>query len=534
MTQPHKPMKRILSVTALVFALSGCPPVGVVCKPGTSPCGTGCVDVSADRRNCGQCGRTCEAQQDCNQGECQCRAGTEVCGNSCSNINYDAQNCGQCGKVCDSGLVCEQRQCQAHCSAGFVQCLASCVDVTTDLSNCGACGVVCAQGQQCIAGACDFPAVAACYWSGQVVGFNPGTGVKGVLSDVGTNPGALARFGTTVLSADGTDRRLYGAEPASTGGYVQSALASQVGAVPNQVWVNRPYAYVANAGTGTLQVLQEAVDAGVIRLSDSGNELVLGTVGELSFGLNSFPEGMAQVGSSLWVPLYGGYGADGATAGQAVAIVDISNPQTPTETGRISLSSLNLLPFDGGSPVPRPWTIIAWNNAVYVALNNLNPDSFVPEGPGMLAHINPQTREVSTIDLGAADCLNPQGLTAVGDWLAVSCGGRVTYGQNGNAASIEASGVVAINATHQRLTQFWNTSSATACPQDAECVPFMPGRLTAVDSTHVMVADQNGGRVIRLLVDESGVRVADQAAALQLCPVNETTKVANVADILAR
>ena len=71
---------------------------------------------------------------------------------------------------------------------------------------CGACGVECAQGQTCVAGVCDYPAVAACYWSGQLIGFNPDTGVTGPLSDIGNNPGPLARLDATVLVADGTDK----------------------------------------------------------------------------------------------------------------------------------------------------------------------------------------------------------------------------------------------------------------------------------------------------------------------------------------
>ncbi len=244
----------LMSLVAVV-SLMACPPTGVVCKPGTLPCGTGCIDPASDRRNCGACGNTCGPQQDCLESACTCRTGTTKCPDGvCAATDFDAKNCGQCGAACAAGQVCEfdmtlgRGACKAACTPGLLRCLASCVDSMTDESNCGGCEISCAQGQQCRAGVCDYEAVAACYWSGQLVGFDPTTGVKGPLSDVGSNPAALARLGTTLLSADGSDRRLYSAVPTPSGAYAATNLASQTGAVPNQVLVDRPFVYVVNAG----------------------------------------------------------------------------------------------------------------------------------------------------------------------------------------------------------------------------------------------------------------------------------------------
>lgn len=531
----------LLSVGTALW-LMACPPTGVVCKPGTAPCGTGCIDPNSDRRNCGACGTTCVVDQDCNSGECQCRAGTALCDGLCVSTDYDAKNCGGCGAACAAGQVCEKGGaldagvCQTSCTTGLLRCLASCVDAQNDPAHCGGCDVACAQGQSCQSGVCDYEAVAACYWSGQLVGFDPTTGVKGPLSDVGSNPAALARLGSTLLSADGTDHRLYSALPTPSGAYALGALASQTGAVPNQVLVDRPFVYVVNAGSGTLLVLREGSDAGVIRL-DAGVEgtLTLGAVAEVALGMNTFPQGMAKVGSQLWVPLYGGYGAEAADAGQELAKVDITNPSAPTLAGRVSLKGLDLKAFDGGSPVARPWAIVAKNGQLYVALNNLNPDTYAPEGPGMLAKVDPSLGTVTGIDLGAAACLNPQWLAAVGDSLAVSCGGLVAYSPTSAVESVTSAGVVVLDALDAPLAVTWNAGGSCAgAAADAGCLLLLPGRF-AVSGKQILLADQNGGRVVVLEVTDAGVsEVRAGANALNVCPVSHTTGVANVADILSR
>lgn len=531
-----------LSFLSLVTALSltACPQTGVVCKPGTLPCGVGCIDPTSDRRNCGSCGNVCGMQQDCvadGNGEpaCLCRAGTTACPDgSCSATAFDAKNCGQCGNACAEGQVCETGVCKASCTTGFQRCGASCVEAATDESHCGDCDVVCAQGQQCRGGVCDYEAVAACYWSGQVVGFDPRTGVKGPLSDVGSNPAALARLGTTLLAADGTDQRLYSALPTESGAYVKTNRASQTGAVPNQVLVDRPFVYVVNAGSGTVTVLREGADAGVLQL-DAGVEgaLALGVVAEVALGMNTFPQGLAKVGSTLWVPLYGGYGAEAADAGQELAKIDVTNPSSPALAGRVTLKGLDLKPFDGGSPVARPWAIVAKNDVLYVALSNLNPDTYAPEGPGLVARVDATSEAVTVIDLGGADCLNPQWVGRVGESIAVSCGGRITFSPSFVAESVTSAGLVAIDSRDARLAMGW--SSAGTCAADAgACKLMLPGRF-AVSGQQVFLADQNGGRVVVLEVDDAGVReVRAGESALSICPLSATTGLANVADILSK
>ncbi len=522
-------MKQLSLVYLASLALfTACPATGVVCKAGTVPCGTGCIDPASDRRNCGACGTSCGAQQDCNAGVCGCRPGTTLCEGACVVTAYDVEHCGtgtSCGVKCAAGQVCELGVCGASCSAGATRCGASCVAAQTDVGNCGGCDVQCAQGQTCVAGVCDFPAVAACYWSGQVVGFNPSTGVKGPLSDVGSNPAALARVDSTLFVADGTDRRLYSARPSVSGAYAQASLVTPTGAVPNQVLVDRPFVYVVNAGSGTLLVLKEGVDAGVVRL-DAGVEgaLVLGAVAEVALGMNTFPQGVAKVGSMLYVPLYGGYGAEAADAGQELAKIDVTVPAQAMLAGRVSLKGLDLQAFDGGAPVARPWAITTKGGQVYVALNNLNPDTYVPEGPGLVVKLNPANDALTVINLGATECLNPQWLAPMGERLIISCGGHISYAPDFSVQSVVAAGVVALDGQDARLGSVWATAA------DAGVMPMMPGRF-AVMGEQVSVSDQNGGRVVVLSVSDAGLA---EVRGLDVCPVSPNSGVGNVADILAR
>lgn len=529
-------MKQLLVVSVFTSVLlMACPPTGVVCKPGTLPCGTGCIDPTSDRRNCGVCGTACGTEQDCLASTCTCRTGTTFCvaTGTCANTAFDPKNCGQCGVACATGQVCEAGLCKVSCTLGVTQCGASCVDVSTDESHCGACGVTCAQGQQCKAGVCDYEVVAACYWSGQLVGFDPASRVKGPLSDVGSNPAALARLGDTVLSADGTDRRLYAALPTASGQYALTNRAVTTGNVPNQVLVDRPFVYVVNAGSGTVQVLREGTDGGGAIELDAGIEgtLALVTVAELNLGMNTFPQGLAKVGTQLWVPLYGGYGAEAADAGQELQKIDISNPAAPTLAGRVTLKGQDLRAFDGGAPVARPWAITAKGGKLYVALNNLNPDTYAPEGPGLVARVDSSNDTVTIIDLGASDCLNPQWVGVVGNSVAVSCGGLVTYSPSYAVESVSAAGLVVLDSADVKLPGAWSASGSCAGADAGTCLPMMPGRF-AVSGQQVLLSDQNGGRVVVLSVTDAGV--SEVGSALDLCPVSATTGVANVADLLSR
>ncbi len=522
----------------VVLVLTGCPPTGIVCNPGTIGCNAGCVDPANDKRNCGACGQSCGNNRECVDSVCTCGPGTTSCPDgTCAVIDSDPNNCGGCGVVCGSGQVCEASMCKMACTAGVdLVCSGACVDPGNDPNNCGGCGNTCASGQSCRNSVCTFDVVAACYWSGQVVGLNATTLTLGSKTALGTNPGALTVMEGTVLMADGQDQRLYQAS-ISQSGLSAVARANQTGAVPNQVLVDGTFAYVVNAGTGSLQVLQQGATAGSLAL-DAGvaGGVQLGTVGELNFGMNSYPQGVAKAGGSLWVPLYGGFGAAAADAGQMVSQLSLATPSTPTETARVSLKGLDLHAFDGGHPVARPWAVAAHANAVYVVLNNLNPDTYVPEGPGLLARIDPSTKALSTIVLGS-NCLNPQWLAEVGGTrLAVSCGGVVTYSPSFTVDRIDSAGVVVLDEQDHVFAQ-WSSQ----CPADAgtladggpSCAPMLPGRFT-VRGSRILLGDQNAGRVVVLDVSDAGVtEVRGVSNALATCPISPASGAGNVSDLVS-
>jgi hypothetical protein len=132
-------------------------------------CGNGCeTDEHSDPKNCGACGKTCNAGQQCVDGQCLCPPNTTRCGNRCVDINVDPDNCGGCGNECpgagaeeNGSPSCTNGRCGYTCYAGFANCNGRTNDgceanVGNDPRNCGGCGIKCdvAHGQPCVAGKC--------------------------------------------------------------------------------------------------------------------------------------------------------------------------------------------------------------------------------------------------------------------------------------------------------------------------------------------------------------------------------------------
>jgi hypothetical protein len=528
---------KALLLTCLAAALTACPPTGIVCRAGTDLCGQGCIDPQSDKRNCGGCGIPCGTNQDCSQGVCACATGATDCsatGSGCAVITSDARNCGACGHACGTNQVCEASQCKVSCTLGVLTaCSGACVNLQSDGQHCGDCLTVCGTGQRCRAGRCGSDVIAACFTSGQVVGVETQSYVRGPRQALGTGPAALAAYGDSLFAADGIDKRLYQATLAPA--LAQYAQWNRTGSVPNQVLVDPPYVYLVNAESGTLQVLKRdaPVTAGDVGVDDGGltGGIALATVAELPLGTNSWPEGLAKLGTSLWIPLYGGFGATAAADGQKVLEVDVTTPESPQVINTVDLSTLDLHAFDGGTPMPRPWAIAAHQGALYVALNNLNPDTYVAEGPGMLARIEPSTRAVTGIDLGWQNCLNPQWVASDGHDLAVSCGGAAQYDSNYALLGSEHAGVVLVSRDLPAAA--WTA----ACPDAGTCAPILPGRF-AFSQGRVFLADQNAGRLFVLEVTDGGLTerlgyAGTTGSALEVCAPDLTTGVANVADVLA-
>ncbi len=540
-------MKSLLAPVLVLLAvavLPGCPDTGIICATGTVRCGQGCVDSSADPKNCGGCGSACRSGQVCNAAACVCNAGTFACGGECVVRDSDVKNCGACGNLCKSGEVCEAGSCKLTCTllATSTLCGTACVNFNTDANNCGGCGTVCENSQSCHAGRCTYDLVAACFSSGQVVGIQAASEFRGPLESLGTGPQSLATLNNTLLSLDGIDQHLYQAQLKSVGGHAFAKYPVQniTDKAPNQVLVADGFVYVVSSETGTLQVFRVAAaplpDGGPV--PDGGQNLV--ALPGAQFGTNSYPEGVAKVGNDLWIPLYGGIGAVGADAGQKVVRVDVSNPQAPLQSETVDLRGLDLKPFPGGNPVARPYAILARGDYLYVALNNLNADTYVPEGPGLLAKISVKLpRTVSVIDLGADTCRNPGWLATDGVNLLVSCIGAAVYGGPPNFALVKTtqSGVVLLNA-NDVVTGVWEPKCPAGVDGGQGCTPILPSRFT-VSNGRAYVGDTNGGRVFVLDITADGKLgerrgyYGDAGAPISACAPDPVTGIANVSDILA-
>ncbi|MBM4379157.1 MAG: hypothetical protein FJ086_07610 [Deltaproteobacteria bacterium] len=520
----------------LAAVLAGCPQQGVVCQAGTARCGSGCADFSADVRNCGACGNACATGQECSAGACVCAPGTAACDGACVVTTTDARHCGGCGKACAPGDVCSAETepdgtvagtCQSTCTGGKVQCGQGCVDLDSDAQHCGACGNACDNQRSCRDGVCAYDVVLACSSFGQVAGLRAADLAQGPKVSLGSAPAALGRYGDGLLVADSGDRRLY---QLSLGGHEDRSPADggapAVGSIPNQVvgLQAEGKVLVANGDLGTLQVLSAAP-------LDGGAGLALQTVGEVNLGENSFPQGVAVVDGVAWVTLYGGFDAQTAAAGQKVVPVDLATLDAGTP---VDLSKLDLKPFDGqaAAPLARPMTLVPWNGKLYGALNNLDI-GYVPAGPGMVVELDPQTRALAAVDLGAV-CLNATSVVAAGDALYVACTGKVTYAPPTYAATaVEKAGVVKLgrgaSGALERLAAW-----SVACPANGGDCPVV-GRL-AVTGGRVFVTDQAVGRLFVLsAADLSELSGFSTGGPVQACPAPDgvSTFSSYIGDVLA-
>ena len=127
-------------------------PSALSCCLGAVECNGACAQLQTDANNCGACGKSCAASEECNAGACSpCPKSHTQCTDQCANLMGDPFNCGACGNVCAGSQSCVAGACGA-CD-GTV-CANSCVELSTDRTNCGACGNTCAAGECCTAGVC--------------------------------------------------------------------------------------------------------------------------------------------------------------------------------------------------------------------------------------------------------------------------------------------------------------------------------------------------------------------------------------------
>ena len=148
------------------------PDASETCSAPKGLCGTTCIDLTKNDRNCGACGITCDNGYMCTAGCCEiaCSIGSTACKGVatsadagadsasdaatsptdgattnpsvpyCTNLAIDPANCGTCGNSCVNGKICSAGVC---CQNGQAACGGACTVLATDANNCGTCGKVC-------------------------------------------------------------------------------------------------------------------------------------------------------------------------------------------------------------------------------------------------------------------------------------------------------------------------------------------------------------------------------------------------------
>ncbi|WP_338870659.1 MXAN_6577-like cysteine-rich protein [Myxococcus stipitatus] len=526
----HRSLLATLGVLLSSLLLTGCPDSGVVCGEGLTRCGDTCLDLTSESANCGACGVVCGEGQLCSEGACTCQAGTTACGGSCVDTRSSPQHCGGCagsgGSVCGTGQVCEQGTCKVQCTTeGLQRCGDSCVNLDTDASHCGTCGNACGDARSCRGGVCTYDVVATCFNTGQVVGIQSGTDFKGPNAQVASSPQSAARMSDVLMVLDGARKLVQ----TRLGDYGVLPTRNDTGRAPNQVIVRDPYLYILNSSDNTLQVLRrdEEPVPGAAPGSRFPDGITLTDVGSVSFGANTNPFGMTVLGDELWVTLYGNLMGD-PTAGGRVARVSLANPAQPRVEDVIVLpTGAALKPFPNNTTLSTPTSITPHRGKLYTALNNLNPATYGPGGPGLLARIDPTSRAVDLIELGDG-CLNPSAVAPVGEQLLVSCSGKANYDDQFNLTSVEHTGLVLLD-TQDRVVA---TSPVACAPGASACAIPAAGRF-AVVGQRAYLGDTNGGRIFvhevvgNTLVERRGLKNTSQPP-IAACPASGFSLVSDV------
>jgi Stigma-specific protein, Stig1 len=489
----------VVMVAALGLTLGGCPEQGAECGEGLTDCFGRCVDLSSTTTACGSCSILCGQGQVCVEGGCLCQEGTTKCAGACVFTASDPLNCGACGALCGQGRVCESGECKVSCSQSLTRCGDSCVDLTKDPAHCGTCETACGDAKSCHAGLCTYDVVAACFNTGQVVGIQAGTDLKGPNRAVGERPQSVAGMQDVLLVLDAAKKL----RQARLTDYVTppGVPAIDTGDAPNQVLVEDPYVYVLNSTSNTLLVFQRKAEPGPFTEGTRFPQgLGLQPVASVDFGANTNPFAMAKLGTDLWVTLYGNLGGD-VSAGGKVARVSVANPLQPQlSTPYLQLPTGEALhPFQGSSPIPSPAGIVAHRGRLYAVLNSIDPNTYGPGGPGLVARIDVQTREVTYLPLGD-DCLNPGWLAPVGNRLLVSCAGEATYDASFNLVAVKKTSMVLLDEQDAVVS-----TQLLQCPEaNTSCALPSAGRF-AVVGTRAYVGDNNAGRIFVYDVTGSGL-----------------------------
>jgi hypothetical protein len=112
------------------------------CDQSFKRCGSECVDVTSDARNCNACARSCQPNQICQASECvlnSCPDGQHGCAGTCVS-NLDPATCGSrceaCSTPTNGSATCDGTACGISCNAGYHVCSGECAS-NTSAATCG-------------------------------------------------------------------------------------------------------------------------------------------------------------------------------------------------------------------------------------------------------------------------------------------------------------------------------------------------------------------------------------------------------------
>lgn len=467
----HALLLAALAGLATLPACGGDSKKEVTCAADEVVCGGRCTSIQLDSANCGACGTSCGAFQECNAGACECGPGTVQCGGACADLSTDPDHCGACDVACGSGQVCAAQggvaACAAACPPGQVACGRSCVAVASDRWSCGACGHRCDRGESCREGTCRPDLYVACFATDDVRPANAALRA-GLPRAAGDGPIALAVAGDRLFAAASLSHSLVSFPLDLSAAGIETVLG---GSDLEALGASGTRLYASNAGSGTV-VVYDALQKKVV------DEWVLGPAA----GLN--PRGVAFVGDRAYVALYG---TSATSGGQEVVVLDAAGQV-------VNRIDLRALADDPGLPFPsRP---VAVGARVYVTLSNLKLGGAGyytdPAGNGKLAVIDTANGDaLAVVDLGDA-CQNAGGL-AVHDgtlWVACSSSGALVpvdvtgaapvVGEARSTAPVYGPGNVAFCGGIGYLTDQWSGSvlrfdpAGQSEPISGEICPLSP------------------------------------------------------------
>jgi hypothetical protein len=471
----------------------------LVCASDQAVCGGTCTAVKTDPRNCGGCGASCAAGEQCSAGLCRCANGRADCGGACVDVATDPAHCGACSVACGAAQLCTtngagQTACASSCALlGQTSCGRACVDLQTNADACGACGRTCGTNERCVTGRCVAELYVSCFNTGDVREATAALAPAGLPVPAGPGTSDLAWVGDALYASSGlgaeTLWRLQLDPPAVRAAPILVTSAPQPDL--EGMAAHGGLLYLSQASTGHL----------LVATADGGKSYPV----PLSSAGAPSPQGIAFQGDKAYVALNGS---------DEVVVLDVSGAAaclagTPGAVCPSIQKRIDLSPLASPTAHARPSRFALDGKRLFVTLWNLDDSYSVPaSSTGRLAvldtdldaldaHVS-STGVAGLVDLGPG-CLDPADAVVQGRTLYVSCG---AFDYSGAAPTIRGAGVARVDLA---------ASQPALLPLLAAPTSSAPGRLAFCNGAGY-VADRNSGLVFHL-DSASGTH-----GGVELCP----------------